>query len=263
MSRFSLLQDRDGGENAKKGLLTQHPFCTQHAGYFFSGAEWKAQPPQEAQLPPHVPIPLLWSCTMVYTETRTNKRITSPTMSVPIRINSFALHCNSYRIALLIILQIDFNCTLIFFCGTQQEIKENGKDHSGKGCTDGKDPCRKEHAKLIENQGNGIGKTTLITDGKERPFAVVHFAADGSHGSNAGRAQKVEDEEGIGTEGTEVLGKGTPEFFTVLGGFCKTVEDTEGSYEVFLGNKARKGGDSGFPITPAEGAKIQATFSPM
>lgn len=77
---------------------------------------------------------------------------------------------------------------------------------------------------------------------------------------NAGRAQKVEDEEGIGTEGTEVLGKGTPEFFTVLGGFCKTVEDTEGSYEVFLGNKARKGGDSGFPITPAEGAKIQATF---
>lgn len=34
-------------------------------------------------------------------------------MSVPIRINSFALHCNSYRIALLIILQIDFNCTLI------------------------------------------------------------------------------------------------------------------------------------------------------
>lgn len=80
----------------KKGLLTQHPFCTQHAGYFLSGAEWKAQPPQEAQLPPHVPIPLLWSCTMVYTETRTNKRITSPTMSVPIRINSFALHCNSY-----------------------------------------------------------------------------------------------------------------------------------------------------------------------
>ena len=166
-----------GEKNAKKrGLLTQHPFCTQHAGYFFSGAEWKAQPPQEAQLPPHVPIPLLWSCTMVYTETRTNKRITK---SYNERSHKDQLLCSTLQFLsdcfYLLYSKLTSTAPSYFFCGTQQEIKENGKDHSGKGCTDGKDPCRKEHAKLIENQGNGIGKTTLITDGQRASICRCSF----------------------------------------------------------------------------------------
>ena len=53
-----------------------------------------------------------------------------------------------------------------------------------------------QQTELVDHEGDGVGETTLVSDGEDRPLPVVHLSADGTHGGKARGAEQVEEQEG-------------------------------------------------------------------
>ena len=113
--------------------------------------------------------------------------------------------------------------SLRFLVGLEELPQEQGQRRKGKDQTDGIRSAREGAAELPDDEGDHPGKAALIADGKPGPFRAVHLALDGADGRKAGRAEQVEDHEGVGGkpavsagDGVEVLGNAIPDLVAVL-----------------------------------------------
>lgn len=94
----------------------------------------------------------------------------------------------------------------------------------------------KEGAELEDHEGYGVGEDALIGNGKGRPLCAVHFAADSTHGGNAGGAEKVKDEEGIARERGKTF----------------KIQHAEHAHNFLFGDESHQSGHSGLDVAKAQ-----------
>ena len=107
-----------------------------------------------------------------------------------------------------------------------------------------------QSAKLVDHEGDHIGKSALIADGKPGPFHVVHLTPDRADRGKAGGAEQVEHQEGICGNRS----KGTCQCLVDCP-FSAPVQDAHGTYDVLFCHETGDGGDGRLPVSPAQGGK--------
>lgn len=84
-----------------------------------------------------------------------------------------------------------------FAVRSYKHINQERKDENRANQPDYVHSARKEQPELIYDKGDSIREKALITDCEPRPFCAVHLALDCADSREAGRAEKVKDEEGV------------------------------------------------------------------
>lgn len=156
-------------------------------------------------------------------------------------------HCQS-RLSLRLCLQ---NIALLI--APEQHIQENRNQCKGRYCADDVAVSGEEHPKLIDDQRKRIRKAALVADCKPSPFCAVHLPPDCADCGEAGRAQQVEDQEGVGREGCKRGAYILPHLPAVFRNLFKPAEEhAEGANHILLCDQARDGSHRSLPGAPAE-----------
>ena len=118
--------------------------------------------------------------------------------------------------------------------------KENGNDQPKN--IPSAHLAAEEQTELVDDEGNGVGETTLVSDGKRGPLPVVHLSADGTHSREAGSAEQVKEQEGeAGQRGKD--------------GGDRFAGHLQNRHDLLLGHKTHEGSHGGGGLREAQGGK--------